>query len=88
MTVFSEAYGRVVKKSVDFMGMRVSYPQYLRLIAIQKEVIRMDQTIRALLRIYDSRELALNPYWIELLDLYNSLKKMLPEHYLRAVENQ
>ena len=34
------------KRSVDFMGQRVSYPQYLRLVAIQREVIRMDRTIR------------------------------------------
>merc|ERR1712062_186297 len=38
---------------VDFLGMRVSYPQYLRLVAIQKEVIRMDQTIRHMLSMYD-----------------------------------
>ena len=31
---------------MDFMGTRVSYPQYLRLVAIQREVIRMDVTIR------------------------------------------
>lgn len=78
----------VSKKGVDFMGMRVSWPQYLRLIVIQKEVIRMDQTIRAMLRTYNHRELAQNPYWIELLDLYNSLAKMLPEKYLKSVENQ
>ena len=34
------------KRSMDFMGTRVSYPQYLRLVAIQREVIRMDVTIR------------------------------------------
>ena len=37
---------RAKRDGVDFMGMRVSYPQYLRLVAIQREVIRMDQTIR------------------------------------------
>jgi hypothetical protein len=39
--------GQPVSKrmSVDFMGMRVSFPQYLRLKAIQKEVIRMDQVM-------------------------------------------
>ena len=36
----------LTKRSVDFMGQRVSYPQYLRLVAIQREVIRMDRTIR------------------------------------------
>ena len=67
---------------VDFLGMRVSYPQYLRLLAIQKEVIRMDQTIRHMLNKYNEMELAQNPHWMELLELYDSLKKMLPEDYL------
>ena len=67
---------------VDFLGMRVSYPQYLRLVAIQREVIRMDQTIRHMLSTYDEMELAQNPHWMELLELYDSLKKMLPEDYL------
>lgn len=77
----------MVKRSldVDFMGMRVSYPQYLRLVAIQKEVIKMDQVIRSLLKTHDPEVLAADPYWHELLDLYNSLKKMLPQDYL---ENQ
>ena len=69
---------RLSKRSVDFMGQRVSYPQYLRLVAIQREVIRMDQTIRTMLKVYDQMELAQNPYWIELVELYDSLKKMLP----------
>ena len=70
------------KRSMDFMGTRVSYPQYLRLVAIQREVIRMDVTIRSMLQNYDPIELSQNPYWIELLELYNSLKKMLPEKYI------
>lgn len=72
---------------VDFLGMRVSYPQYLRLVAIQKEVIRMDQTIRHMLSRYDEMELAQNPHWMELLELYDSLKKMLPKDYLKEREN-
>ena len=67
---------------VDFLGMRVSYPQYLRLVAIQREVIRMDQTIRHMLNKHNEMELAQNPHWMELLELYDSLKKMLPEDYL------
>merc|ERR1712108_101774 len=76
---------KLKKRSIDFMGMRVSYPQYLRLVAIQKEVIRMDVTIRAMLRNYDPVELAQNPYWMELLELYEALKKMLPADYLDTI---
>ena len=46
------------KRSVEFMGVRVSYPQYFRLISIQKEVIRMDQTIRSMLQSHDPKILA------------------------------
>ena len=50
------------KRGVDFMGMRVSYPQYYRLMAIQKEVIRMDQTIRAMARHHDPQVSCLLSY--------------------------
>ena len=76
------------KRSMDFMGTRVSYPQYLRLVAIQREVIRMDVTIRSMLQTYDPIELSQNPYWIELLELYNSLKKMLPEKYVETMDSE
>ena len=36
----------VKKRTMDFMGVHVSYPQYARLRSIQKEVIKMDQIIR------------------------------------------
>ena len=78
---------REKKDGVDFMGMRVSYPQYLRLVAIQREVIRMDQTIRHMLTKYNPVELAQNPHWMELLELYDSLKKMLPPDYLEQLED-
>jgi len=73
---------------MDFMGTRVSYPQYLRLVAIQREVIRMDVTIRSMLQTYDPMELSQNPYWMELLQLYNSLKKMLPEKYNQGSQKE
>ena len=37
-----------------------------------------------MLQTYDPMELSQNPYWMELLQLYNSLKKMLPEKYIQA----
>jgi len=76
------------KNTIDFMGTRVSYPQYLRLISIQKEVMKMDGTIRSLLETYDIPELAMNQYWSELLDLYDSTKKMLPRKYLKNIDGE
>ena len=69
------------------MGMRVSYPQYLRLKSIQAEVIRMDKMIRSMTGKYDLQELASNPHWVELVDLYESMKKILPEEYLADQPN-
>ena len=68
------------------MGMRVSYPQYLRLKSIQAEVIRMDRMIRSMVGRYDLKELAANPYWVELVDLYETMKKILPANYLESQE--
>lgn len=31
--------------TVDFMGMQVSYPQYLRLIKLQEKVVKLNQVI-------------------------------------------
>ena len=64
--------------------MRVSYPQYLRLKSIQAEVIRMDKMIRSMVDRHALSELALNPHWSELLELYENMNKMLPEEYLKT----
>ena len=50
-------------------------------------MIKLEETIRSLLEGYDIPELELNPYWSELLDLYESTKKMLPRKYLETLEN-
>ena len=64
--------------------MRVSYPQYLRLKSIQAEVIRMDKMIRSMIGKYALEELDSNPHWVELVDLYESMKKILPAEYLAS----
>ena len=40
-----------------------------------------------MLTTYNPVELAQNPHWMELLELYDSLKKMLPPEYLEQLEN-
>ncbi|TRY61418.1 hypothetical protein TCAL_15000 [Tigriopus californicus] len=74
----------IPKRSIEFMGMSVSYSQYVRLRNIQREVIRMDKVIRKMARSHDPVELAQNPHWLELLELYDALKKMLPEDYVNS----
>ena len=70
--------------SVEFMGMRVSYPQYLRLKSIQGQVIRMDKMIRNMLSQHPLSELTGNPHWEELIEMYRIMKKILPAEYLEG----
>jgi hypothetical protein len=49
--------GRLTKRSpfsVDFLGLRVSYPQYLRLKQLQDKVIKLDQ-VRLIFLIFDQK---------------------------------
>ena len=72
--------------SVQFMGMKVSYPQYLRLVALQEKVVRLDKLMRRMLETRTLEELQTIPKWHTLVALHNSLKKMLPEDYVSSHE--
>ena len=73
--------------SVGFMGMRVSYIQYLKLKSIQRKVIQMDKLIRNTLEKHTLMELAGNPQWKGLIELYVIMKKILPEEYLQRQDH-
>ena len=73
--------------SVGFMGMRVSYIQYLKLKSIQRKVIQMDKLIRNTLEKHTLMELAGNPEWKGLIELYVIMKKILPEEYLQRQDH-
>ena len=45
----------------------------------------MDQMIRRMLRLHDPVELAQSPDWMELVELYDAMKKMLPAEYLASM---
>ena len=44
----------------------------------------MDKMIRSMVDRHALSELALNPHWSELLELYENMNKMLPEEYLKT----
>merc|ERR1712018_929483 len=67
--------------SIDFMGMQVSYPQYLRLVALQAKVVKLDKLMRKILKTRTLEELQKIPKWNTLVDLHDALKKMLPQEY-------
>ena len=70
------------KRSVDFNGQQVSYPQYLSLMALQKKVIKLDNVIKALKSKYTLEELQKKPSFRKMVDLLKSLEKLLPENHL------
>ena len=70
--------------SVDFMGMQVSYPQYLRLVALQAKVVKLDQLMRRMLKTRTLEELQTIPKWHTLVALHDALKKMLPQDYVSS----
>ena len=41
-----------------------------------------------MLQSYDPIELSQNPYWMELIELYTSLKKMLPQEYIETMGSE
>merc|ERR1712012_166750 len=73
-----------VANSVEFMGQMVSYPQYIRLMRIQKEVINMDKVIRRMLDEYDSETLSNFEPRLALIAMYRQMRKMLPDGYVRT----
>ena len=54
---------RFGKRTVDFMGMQVSMPQYLRLVALQEKVIQLDKILRKMKQYKTEEELAQLPQW-------------------------
>ena len=45
----------------------------------------MDQMIRRMLRYHSPVDLAQSPDWMEMVELYDAMKKMLPPEYIRAM---
>ena len=62
--------------------MQVSYPQYLRLIALQEKVIQLDKLIRKMREFRTDEQLRRIPQWKRLISLHGSLKKLLPADYV------
>ena len=49
--------------TVSFMDMQVSYPQYVRLVALQKKVIKLDQVLKKMKLMKPIEELEKMPQW-------------------------
>lgn len=68
--------------------MRVSYPQYLRLVALQEKVIKLDKLIKALQVKYTTEELEKLPQYARLLSLHQSLSPLLPNEIIQPTSKR
>ena len=72
----------VYKRSmVDFNGVRVSLPQYLRLMELQEKVLKLDAVMRKLSDGVDPDKLAASTKWNQLVSMRQSMQKLLPEDH-------
>lgn len=85
-----ESPNHVVRKkrlTMDFNGVRVSYPQYLRLVRLRDKVIRLGRMINALRSRYSEDALARLPQFHRLVALHTSLMPLLPPGYDVDLDN-
>ena len=68
--------------------MRVSYPQYLRLVALQNKVIKLDRILKALQARYTAGALNQLPQYARLKKLHRSLSPFLPDNQQRVIQRK
>jgi hypothetical protein len=66
---------------VEFNGVRVSLPQYMRLMELQQKVMKLDTVLRRLSTGVDPEKLAASTKWNKLVSMRQSLQKLLPEDH-------
>lgn len=57
----------------------MSIPQYMRLINLQNATIDMDKYMKNLAKKFSPKVLMADPSWRELVLIYRSLEKLLPD---------
>ena len=67
------------RSMMEFNGVRVSLPQYLRLMQLQEKVLKLDAVMRKLSEDVDASKLASSSKWNQLVSMRQSLQKLLPE---------
>merc|ERR1712209_132570 len=64
--------------TMEFNGVRVSYPQYLRLVRLSEKVQKLDSVIEKLQQHRSEAELSRVPQYNQLVELRESLRPLLP----------
>ena len=71
----------IFKRTMEFNGVQVSLPQYLRLMELQEKVLKLDHVMRRLSDGVDPEKLDASPKWGQLVSMRQSLQKLLPEDH-------
>ena len=79
--MFDKKKRSVFKRTMEFNGVQVSLPQYLRLMELQEKVLKLDQVMRRLSDGVDPEKLAASAKWGQLVSMRQSLQKLLPENH-------
>ena len=66
---------------VDFNGVRVSFPQYLRLKSLQEKALKLDYVMRKLKEELGIEKLENSPKWGQLVTMRQSLQRLLPAEH-------
>lgn len=63
---------------IIFGKLQVSYPQYMHLMSLQEKAMKLDTAMKKISQQSTAENLAKNPKWNTLVELRQSLSKLLP----------
>jgi hypothetical protein len=61
------------------MFLQVSVPQYIRLMSIQNETIKLDRMMKELAKIHTPQQLMADHSWREMVLIHRAMEKLLPD---------
>jgi len=73
--------------TIEFNGVQMTYPQYWKLMALQKKVLKLDSVMEKISeKVNDPQLLAENPKWKELVGLRQAMEELMPSASKRVVK--
>lgn len=74
--------------TMDFNGIQVSYPQYLHLMSLREKTMKLDAAMKKISEQSSAENLAKNPKWNTLVELRQSLSKLLPVEHQNLINKK
>merc|ERR1711902_404369 len=73
--------------TIEFNGVQMTYPQYWKLMELQKKVLKLDSVMQKISeKVNDPQLLAENPKWKELVGLRQAMEELMPSASKRVVK--